>query len=78
MRQIVLYQDESGAWIADVPSLPGCHSDGKTPEEAVERVKEAIDLWIEVAQEDGLSIPDDKHTARIIELESEFIALLKD
>lgn len=53
MRQIILYQDESGAWIADVPSLPGCHSDGKTPEAAIE-------LWIEVALEAGLAIPDDK------------------
>lgn len=68
MRQVLLYQDEEGNWIADVPSLPGCHSDGQTPEEALENVKEAIELWIEVAEERGEPIPDDPHTAVIVEL----------
>lgn len=49
MRQILLYTDEDGVWIAEVPSLPGCGSDGMTRDEALENVKEAIDLWIEDA-----------------------------
>jgi predicted RNase H-like HicB family nuclease len=59
MRQVILYQDENGVWIAEVPSLPGCGSDGETREEALHNVKEAIDLWIEVAIERGKEIPQD-------------------
>lgn len=59
MRHVLLYTDEDGAWIAEVPSLPGCGSDGDTREEALERVKEAIQVYIEALQEDGLPIPDE-------------------
>ena len=58
-RQVLLYTDEDGVWIAEVPSLPGCISDGKTREEATERVKEAIDLWIEAAIAHNEEIPED-------------------
>jgi predicted RNase H-like HicB family nuclease len=59
MRHILLYQDENGAWIAEVPSLPGCGSEGKTRAEAVENVKDAIQLWIDDAIAHGESVPDD-------------------
>ncbi len=59
MRQVLLYQDEDGVWIAEVPSLPGCGSDGETRDEAIENVREAIDLWIEDAQARGEVIPED-------------------
>ena len=58
-RQVLLYTDEDGIWIAEVPSLPGCISDGKTREEATERIKEAIDLWIEAAIAHNEEIPED-------------------
>jgi predicted RNase H-like HicB family nuclease len=51
MRQVLLYTDEDGNWIADVPSLPGCHSDGKTREEAIVRVQEAIEVYLEALEE---------------------------
>jgi len=51
--------DEDGIWIAEVPSLPGCGSDGSTKQEAIERVKEAIDLWIEAAIAQHEEIPED-------------------
>jgi hypothetical protein len=35
-RQVLLYQDEDGVWIAEVPSLPGCGSGGVTREEAID------------------------------------------
>ncbi|MDX1993376.1 MAG: type II toxin-antitoxin system HicB family antitoxin [bacterium] len=57
MRQVLLYQDEDGVWIAEVPSLPGCGSDGMTREEALENVKDAIALWIEDAEAHGEAIP---------------------
>ncbi len=43
----MIYQDEDGAWVAEVPSLPGCISQGKTREEAQQNLAEAADLWIE-------------------------------
>ncbi|MCA0452352.1 MAG: type II toxin-antitoxin system HicB family antitoxin [Chloroflexi bacterium] len=58
-RQVLLYTDEDGIWIAEVPSLRGCGSDGKTREEAIERVKEAIELWIEAAVDHHEEIPED-------------------
>lgn len=42
MRQVMLYKGEDGYWIAECPSLPGCVSQGKTREDAIENVKEAI------------------------------------
>jgi len=42
MRQVMLYPGEDGYWVAEVPSLPGCISQGKTREEAVQNIREAI------------------------------------
>lgn len=57
MRHVIFYTDEDGYWIAECPSLPGCNTQGKTREEAMENIKEAIDLYIEVLQERGKPIP---------------------
>jgi predicted RNase H-like HicB family nuclease len=59
MRQIILYTDEDGIWIAECPSLPGCGSDGRTREEALENIKEAIELWMQDAIAHGESVPED-------------------
>jgi predicted RNase H-like HicB family nuclease len=45
---VVIEQDESGAFIADVPVLPGCHTFGATKEEALVNIREAIQLYLEV------------------------------
>lgn len=45
---MVIEQDETGAFIADVPLLPGCHSFGDSKQEALDNVKEAIELYLEV------------------------------
>jgi predicted RNase H-like HicB family nuclease len=47
--QAIIYQDESGAYCAEVPALPGCHSCGDTYEEALANIREAATLWIECA-----------------------------
>jgi predicted RNase H-like HicB family nuclease len=44
--KVVYDRDESGTWTAKVPSVPGCHSYGRTIEQARERVREALDLWV--------------------------------
>lgn len=66
MRQVLLYQDEDGFWIVEVPSLPGCHSDGKTRQEAIANVQEAIALWVEDAQAHGEPIPDDYENLALV------------
>ncbi len=45
---IVIEKDETGYYVAEVPALPGCLSQGKTPEEARENIREAIEGWVEV------------------------------
>lgn len=52
-----LDDDEGGGWLATVPDLPGCMSDGETREEAVENVAGAIESWLEQAEEDGREVP---------------------
>jgi predicted RNase H-like HicB family nuclease len=46
---VVLERDETGAWIATVPSIPGCHTYGRSLVEARRRAQEALALWIEDA-----------------------------
>jgi len=41
---VTLDRDEDGVWIAECPSIPGCVSQGKTKQEAVENIKDAIAL----------------------------------
>ncbi len=41
--------DDGGGFVATVPDLPGCMSDGETPEEALANVQDAIECWIEAA-----------------------------
>ena len=58
-RQVILYKDEDGYWIAECPSLKGCNSQGKTKEEALSNIKEAIAGYVTALEEDGLSVPED-------------------
>ena len=50
---ITIDRDEDGAWIAECPSIPGCVSDGRTRDEAIANVREAIALCLEVRAEQG-------------------------
>jgi predicted RNase H-like HicB family nuclease len=59
MRNVLIYPGEDGFWIAEVPSLPGCISQGETRAEALVNIKDAIRLYIEALEEDGLPVPDD-------------------
>jgi predicted RNase H-like HicB family nuclease len=55
---IIYWSDEDGAFIAEVPELPGCAADGVTYEAAVNNVKTVIAEWIEMAQEMGRTVPE--------------------
>ena len=58
-RRILLYPGEDGYTVAEVPSLPGCVSQGTTRDEAMANIREAISLHEEVLRERGEIIPDD-------------------
>lgn len=59
MRRVILIQDETGTWVAEIPSLPGCISQGATRDEALRNIGEAADLWIETMQDLKRTIPTD-------------------
>jgi predicted RNase H-like HicB family nuclease len=44
---VLLEKDSEGWYVAKVPDLPGCHTQGKTVEQALERINEAISAYIE-------------------------------
>ena len=50
--QIVMVESEEG-FAVSCPALPGCHSQGATHDEALANIREAIQLWLEVAGEDA-------------------------
>ncbi len=60
MRQVIIYPGENGYWVAQCPSLPPCISQGKTREEAIANIQEAIELYLEILTEEGRTIPEDK------------------
>ena len=53
---VTLERDEDGAWIAECPSIPGCVSQGKTKQQAIKNIKEAIHLCLEVRAERGMPL----------------------
>ena len=55
--RVLREQDEDGVYVAEVPSLPGCISQGQTREEAVENIREAIAAYIESLDAHGDPIP---------------------
>ncbi|MDH5680921.1 MAG: type II toxin-antitoxin system HicB family antitoxin [Spirochaetota bacterium] len=52
--KISVEQDESGYFVAEVPGMPGCYSQGRTVEEAMSNIKEAMCGWVEVMNEKPL------------------------
>lgn len=68
MRQVVVHPGEDNYWVAECPSLPGCISQGKNREDALENIKEAIEGYIAALEEDGLSIPEDHFDTILIAL----------
>ena len=49
--KVVVCPEEVGGYSVSVPALPGCHSQGETLEEAMANIREAAELWLEVASE---------------------------
>ena len=55
--RVLIEQDEDGAFVAEVPSLPGCVSQGNTRDEALSNVREAIALYVESLEDHGDPVP---------------------
>lgn len=51
---VLIEQDEDGMYIAIVPDIPGCYTQGKTVEQAMERIKEAIQVCLEADREEEI------------------------
>ncbi len=54
MREVILHPGEDDYWVVECPSLPGCISQGKTKEEAINNIKEAIQGYINALKEDRI------------------------
>ena len=66
MRQIILCPGEDDFWVAECPSLPGCISQGRTREEAILNIREAIQGYIAALEEDGLQVPEERFQAILV------------
>jgi predicted RNase H-like HicB family nuclease len=64
----MLYPGEDGYWVAECPSLTGCISQGRTKQEAIVNIKEAIAGYIASLEEDGLPIPEEHFEAVVVAL----------
>lgn len=58
-RHVILTPIEDGWWMAEVPSLPGCVTQGATKDEALENIKEAIQGVVETLRSLGREVPED-------------------
>ena len=52
-----LSKEDGNGWLIIYPDLPGCMSDGETPEEAMENGNDALECWIQACKEAGRKIP---------------------
>ncbi len=66
MRQVIIYHGEDGYWVAECPSLPGCISQGKTKEEAIANIKEAIHGYIVALKDDKLPVPEERFETLVL------------
>ena len=56
---VILRQDEEGKWLASVPVFPGCHTWGRTRQEALDNAQEAVEGCIESLRASGDPLPEE-------------------
>ena len=66
MRQVLIFPGEDGYWVAECPSLPGCISQGKTRDEAISNIKDAIQGYIKALEQDGLPVPPEHFDSLLV------------
>lgn len=59
--RVIIEQDEDGIFVASVPALQGCYTEGNTFEEVVKNIEDVIKLHVTARKVHGL-LPDDSHT----------------
>ncbi len=57
---IIYWSNEDNAYVAEVPELPGCLAHGESYDDALSNAKDALELWIQTAEEFGDPIPAPK------------------
>lgn len=63
---VTLDRDEDGAWVVECPSIPGCVSQGRTRAEALDNIREAIALCLEVRSERGLPLTIETRDVEVV------------
>ncbi len=71
--KVSLKEEEDGRWSASIPALPGCSSWGYSPQEALENIKDAAEVYIEDMIDAGEGLP---HSDEIEIIEEPAIAVL--
>ena len=64
--RVLVEQDEDGVFVAEVPSLPGCVSQGSSRKEALANVREAIAVFVESLEAHGEAVPPPPITEEIV------------
>jgi len=62
---VTMDRDEDGVWVVECPAIPGCISQGSSKQEALENIKEAIQLCLEVRAEQGLPLTIETHQIEV-------------
>jgi predicted RNase H-like HicB family nuclease len=66
---IVYWSDEDALWIAEAPDLEPCAAHCDTPEQAVAELRVAMEAWLEVARENGMTIPEPRYRPQTVAAE---------
>ncbi|MCY4622591.1 MAG: type II toxin-antitoxin system HicB family antitoxin [bacterium] len=60
-RILLSWSNQDGAFVAEVPDLPGCMAHGDTQQSALDHVQQAMDLWIDTARDLGRPVPEPRN-----------------
>jgi predicted RNase H-like HicB family nuclease len=63
---VTIERDEDGMWVVECPAIPGCVSQGRTKEEALANIQEAIQLCLEVRAERGLPLTIETRQVEVV------------
>jgi len=65
--KVALNKEEDGRWSATIPALPGCSSWGSSPQEALENIKDAAEIYIEDMKDAGEVLPTPSDEIELLE-----------
>jgi predicted RNase H-like HicB family nuclease len=65
---VILEKEEEGGYHVFCPVLPGCHAQGKTIDEGIRNIREAMQLYIDSLIEDGLPVPEEDVVVQLIDI----------